>query len=244
MAGPRRFSFADIRNSYTTGKRREEAWGEWGAAFVYRPISYVVTAWLLRWPISATTVTVAALALVAALPLIALAAPGAYAAVGAVALVVAVLDCVDGNIARVTETTSRVGHYLDFLTDVVFRIAFYAAIGVVAARQTDASWLTLEAGSLLGLAAAVLAVVARLSRVYAERFTAESVYARPSSGGSRASAAAGILFAVLSGIDPLLPVIVLVAGYFGALAWVLGWLLAYSLGDFLYSQYAILRRLA
>jgi phosphatidylglycerophosphate synthase len=229
-----------IARSYAA-KSREEWYGEWGAALLYRPLSFVLTPLFVRLGIGATTVTVVALALVLCLP--ALALRGSVLQVGLVAIVIAVLDCVDGNIARATGTTSRVGHYLDFLTDILFRIAFYGSIGLlVDTDRTAPAWIG-GWGLGLGIAAAFLAVGARLCRVYAERFAGEVAYARPESPKE----AGGILryaFPFVSGIDPLLPLIVLAAGWLGALHWVIAWLVGYSALDFLYTQYAVLRRLA
>jgi phosphatidylglycerophosphate synthase len=237
------FTLADIRRSYTAEKRQEEIYGEWGAAFLYRPISFVLTALLLRYSISATAVTGAAIVLALTLPVFALAGSLSFLPVGCVAIIVAVLDCVDGNIARVTETTSPRGHYLDFLADVIFRSMLYLALGIVAAEATQGTGLVAAAGPALGLGAAILAVAARLSRVYAERFTSSSVYARPH-GNTDGPTLSRLLFPIFSGIDPLLPILVLISGFLGLLGALLVAVAAYSLGDLLYTQYAILRRLA
>jgi hypothetical protein len=44
-------------------------------------------------------------------------------------------------------------------------------------------------------------------------------------------------------MDRLLPLLVLGAEWWGGLRWVIVWLLAYSTADFLYTQYAVFRRL-
>ena len=222
---------ADIRHSYAPEKRREELYGEWAAVLLYRPVSFLVTPLFLRLSIGASAVTLASLALGLALPFLAWMFPPFPAALaGGIGVAFCILDCVDGNIARVTGTVSRLGHYLDFVTDVVFRVAFYITIGIVGGVPLFACAL-----------AALLAVGARLCRVYAERFSDESVYARPeSSGGGGVS---GFLFPFLSGLDSLLPVAVILAGWFGGLGWVVAWLLFYSALDFGYTHYAVLRRL-
>jgi phosphatidylglycerophosphate synthase len=230
-----------IARSYAA-KSREEWYGEWGAALLYRPLSFLLTPLFLRLSIGATTVTVAALALVLCLPLLAL--RGSPVEVGLLAILIAVLDCVDGNIARATGTTSKLGHYLDFLTDILFRIALYGSIGaLIDADRTAPGWIA-GWGLLLCIAAAFLAVAARLCRIYAERFAGEVAYARPEGEDRRSGGILRFAFPFVSGIDPLLPLVVFATGWIGGLHWVAAWLLGYSALDFLYTQYAVLRRLA
>jgi hypothetical protein len=50
--------------------------------------------------------------------------------------------------------------------------------------------------------------------------------------------------AFLSGLDHLLPVAVLVFGALGRIDWVLVWLFAYSLGDFVQTQPGVWKRLS
>lgn len=236
---------SDVARNYAAAKSREEWYGEWGAALVYRPISFVITPLFLRLSISATAVTCVALVLVLCLPLLALQGATAYWTVGITAVLIAILDCVDGNIARLTATVSKIGHYLDFLTDILFRIALYCAVGTIADAAPGAPAWIAGNGLGVGAAAAFLAVGARLCRIYAERFAGEVAYGRPSEAESpSAGGIARYVFPFISGIDPLLPLVVLLAGYFGVLGWVLAWLLAYSALDFLYTQFAVLKRIA
>jgi len=235
----------DIARNYAAAKSREEWYGEWGAALLYRPISFVITPLFLRLSISATSVTGVALVLVMSLPLLALQGATAYWTVGVTAVLIAILDCVDGNIARLTETVSKIGHYLDFLTDILFRVALYCAIGMISDSASGVPAWIAGNGLGVGAAAAFLAVGARLCRIYAERFAGEVAYGRPSESESpSAGGIARYVFPFISGMDPLLPLIVLLAGYFGGLGWVLAWLLAYSTLDFLYTQFAVIKRIA
>ena len=234
-----RYTIANLWRSYAEAKLAEEWYGEWGAALLYRPLSLLLAPVLLRLGVSGNTVTVASLVLALSLPVLALLGePQSFALVASVAMLAAILDCIDGTIARATGTSSRRGRYLDFLADVILRVSLYAAIGLLAEREVprDAAvdWLALS-----GLAA-LLAIAARLCRIYGELMTGAAAYARPA--GPRR----GLLqfvFPLLSGLDPLLPFAVLAAGHWRLMAWIVLWLLAYSAGDFLYTQYAILRRL-
>jgi phosphatidylglycerophosphate synthase len=240
-----RYSVTKLFKAYAAQKAGDEWHGEWGAALLYRPIAILATPALLRLSVHATAVTFISLMIVLSLPAFALyAGPTGYLAVGFLAMLVAILDCVDGTIARATDTISRFGHYLDFLTDIIFRISLYAAIGLIADLQhAQPRWLS---GWAFGLAvlAASFAVAARLCRIYIELLTRNGAYESASKQDDRpGTSVAAIVFLVISGIDPLLPFFVLAAGAWNALGWVVMWLLSYSTLDFIYTQFVVLRRL-
>jgi len=240
------YSLKTIIRAYREAKRPEELYGEWGAALVFRPLSFLVTPLFLKAGFSATGVSLLALCLLPALPVVALAGGSlGYAFLAAGGVVFATLDCVDGNIARVTNTASKLGGYTDFIADILFRVVFYSSIGLIVSEQVFALPVVSDNGLAVALIAAWLAVTARLSRVYTERSMDEgNPYAAPEAQGAKAKlSATDILFAFVSGIDPLLPVVVLVTGFLGWLPWVLVWLVLYSTLDFLYTQASVVRRL-
>jgi phosphatidylglycerophosphate synthase len=245
--GPRpNHSPASIARSYRGAKRSEELYGEWGAALVFRPLSFLVTPLFLKAGFSATGVSLLALCLLPLLPVAAIAGGTlGYAYIAAIGIIFATLDCVDGNIARVTDTASKLGGYTDFIADILFRVVFYSAIGLIVAGQPFPLPYVTDYSLAVALIAAWLAVTARLSRVYTERGMDEgNPYAAPESEETAPKiSASGYLFAFVSGLDPLLPVVVLVTGYFGWLPWVLVWLVLYSALDFLYTQFTVARRL-
>ena len=235
---------ADVVAAYKAAKSGEELRGEWGAVLLYRPLSFLLTPPLVALGIGATTVTAVSCLLALALPFVALTGGVVWLAI--VAYLFSVLDCVDGNIARITATTSRRGQYADFITDVVYRVAMYLSIGLLVAPGTVEGWWPLGAAPGLALAVALLAVAARLSRVYVEQdMGAGNPYeskADDVAPGPLVRVVDG-LFPFVSGIDPLLPLIVLGAGLAGGIEWVLVWLLAYSALDFAFTQIEILRGL-
>ncbi len=241
------YSIAYIRRAYRDAKGREELYGEWGAALVYRPLSFIVTPLFLKAGFSATGVSVLALCLLPLLPIAAVAGGSAgYALLALGGVIFATFDCVDGNIARVTDTASKLGGYTDFIADILFRVVFYGSIGLIVTGQPFSIPLVTEYGLAAALIAAWLAVTARLSRVYSERGMDEgNPYAAPESdaGGAAKLGASDYLFAFISGLDPLLPIVVLVTGFFGWLPWVLVWLVFYSALDFLYTQFTVVRSL-
>ena len=236
-----RYSIRDVRASYTPVKAREEWYGDWMSALVYRPISFWITPIFLNLSVTASQVTTLGLLIALALPLLAFATGHtAYIAVAVLAIVFVILDCVDGNIARVTRTASKKGHYLDFLTDIVFRIALYGAVGILADREVSSlSWMNGQ-GVALALLAAMLAIVGRLTRLFVRQLAPGDVF-------DADQMASGIIdkfiFPFLSGLDRVLPLFVLAADRWGGLRWVILWLVGYSAADFLFAQYAIFRRL-
>lgn len=198
-------------------KLGEELRGEWAVVALYRPFSFVLAPVFIALGIPPTAITLGAMALAAALPWLALAAsPSPFVWVAVAAMVFCVLDCVDGDVARVTQRSSAFGAYADFLADLLYRIFLYAAIGLLAGALA------------MGLAAALAAVLARCCRLYA---------------GAAPAGRGHVVYSFLSGLDHLAPPLLLVAGYFDHADWLLGWVVLYSLGDFVVTQFGVLRRL-
>jgi phosphatidylglycerophosphate synthase len=228
--GGRQPGIAALFRAYMAGKAGEEWQGEWGAALFYRPPAILLASLLLRLGVPATAVTLFSLLLALGLPLAAW--NWGALAMGAAGALVGILDCVDGTIARASGTASRRGHYLDFVTGVLFRISLYAAIGLVAPP--------LGGWSLpLMLVAALLAITARLCRLNAERMSAPVPHESAEPRGF-----SDLAFSVLSGIDPLTPLIVILLSVTGGMGWLVLWLFSYSALDFLHAQVEALQRVA
>lgn len=221
---------------------------EWAIALLYRPVSFVVTPLFAACAVSPSAVTLLSLACALLLPGFALTGgASAWICVGALGIAFVVLDCVDGDLARVTGRASRPGAYADFLTDLVYRVALYAAIGILVDRAGPLAFGTAvaapgaNAGLIAGLACALLAIVARACRLYlgaSDRDTGEA----PERTATRASTG-DVAIAFLSGLDHLLPLGVLGFGALGRLDGLLAYLFAYSLGDFLLTQHTAWTRL-
>ncbi len=237
----RKYTVGDIRRSYTPAKARAEWYGDWASALIYRPLSFLLTPLFLLFSFSASMVTLLSLTLGLALPLIAI-----YGGREAVWIVVAlatawmILDCVDGNIARVTNTSSLIGRYFDTATDVAFRGCFYVAIGIL----IDAGARQGHSGLAICLAAGYAAMAARFCRLYYDQLSGTDVYSEASEQpGETRLTPARRLFAFLSGIDRLVPFMVLFAAYWHRLTWIAWFLLIYGLADLGLSQFGILQSL-
>jgi phosphatidylglycerophosphate synthase len=118
------------------------------STFVLRRIAARLTPWAVRRGIQANAVTVlSALIGVVQGPCRSRSAPTRRLALGALLLQVSiVLDCVDGEIARVTRTRSPFGAWLDAATD---RLKEYAALAGLAIAAGPHFWWVATAGMVV-----------------------------------------------------------------------------------------------
>lgn len=125
-----RFTLGEIRQSL--GEKREIDKQEY-LLFdsVFRPLSFYLTWLFLRLGISANQVTY--ISLLVGLTGLGLLAFGGYGArvLGALLLNFwIVLDCVDGNIARCTSSSSRFGFFLDTTTGHIINLFLFLSVGI------------------------------------------------------------------------------------------------------------------
>jgi phosphatidylglycerophosphate synthase len=145
----------EIADAYRkTRKPRDILWNR----FVARPLAAVLLVPLARTRVTPNQVTFATLVVfVAGAAMLAL-CPGYGALVGAVAVLELsyVLDCVDGQLARMKSMSSPVGAHLDFLMDEIKAFVLVAAVAIRLWRGTaSAQWLI---EGLLGLVAVATAI--------------------------------------------------------------------------------------
>lgn len=237
------YSIGEVAAAYRP-RMANELRTEWAITVLYRPVSLLITPLFAAVGATPTAVSLLGLAIALALPFVAAGyGAQAWAAVGVLAIAFCVLDCVDGDLARVTGRSSQRGAYLDFFVDLAYRAGFYAAIGVAADATRDASGIAAlgaYGGVVTGLACALVAILARACRLYVDGggHGAEREQADTALSGFDAAVA------FLSGLDHLLPVAVLALGASGQLDWAIAWLVVYSLGDLVQTQIAVWKRLA
>jgi phosphatidylglycerophosphate synthase len=157
------------------GRTQEPAPGVTGCTRrVDRPLGRVVAAVAVRRGVGATTVTVVS-ALLSCAGLVALVgvrpSPASSALVAATLLGAHVLDASDGQVARLTGTTSRAGEWLGDVVDASRQVALHVAVLLAVARFAD-----LPQPALLVPAVLAIAVSTRwVAQVLAERLrTAEA----------------------------------------------------------------------
>ena len=126
----RSWTLQDLRSSLPAEKNRSDAyWTRW----VLRPLSYPISWLFLQWGWSANAVSYLS-AVVAILGGVLLSLPYfRFQVVGAILLnLFAVLDCADGNVARVTGTTGPWGAWADALGGYVAYVAALLGAGMAA----------------------------------------------------------------------------------------------------------------
>ncbi len=151
---------AEARASYSKEKAEDEKRSELFAFWFYRPLSFYLTPLFLATGWTADGVTVLQFVMAVLIPVVALVGgfSGAALVVG-LALLMQVLDCVDGNMARVTRRYSAAGSLLDGLCTLLFWSLYFFALGILA--QGSASGWVASHGRELGLALAALMLAQR-----------------------------------------------------------------------------------
>jgi len=155
--------FRRIRETYRrTEKPRDILWNR----FVARPLAALFVAALERSRVTPNQITLASLAvfLVSAALLVLLPGQsGLLIAVGVLQLSY-VLDCVDGQLARLRGTSSPVGAHLDFLMDEIKAFALVAATGARLWSETGSERFLLEATVALGAVASGISLTTFVRR--------------------------------------------------------------------------------
>jgi len=126
--------------------------------FVARPLAAVVVVPLARTGITPNQVTFLTLPVFLAGAVVLALLPSWGALIGAAAIIELsyVLDCADGQLARLKGTSSPVGAHLDFLMDELKAFALIAAIAIrLWLPAHDARWLLEGLGGLVAVAAAI-----------------------------------------------------------------------------------------
>ncbi len=155
------YSMRDIVNSLPRIKGSADSF--WGKS-VARPLSFLLTYVFINLGCSANFVSVLS-GIVAVLACVLLAMPEMSLCIAGVVLMNLwlVLDCVDGNIARVTKTASRMGDFVDAAYGYIFSAFCHLAIGIAAYH-----WSSLLFGEnailniILGALACIFNILPRL----------------------------------------------------------------------------------
>ena len=201
---------------------------EWAAALIYRPLSFFLTIPFMLVGCPPTVISLLGVVLALSLPILAWQGAGAGTVAG-LAVLFYILDCVDGNVARTSGRTSKIGAYIDFFSDLIFRVCFYAAIGLLA-DDAVAGW-----GWAIGVLSAWLALAARACRLYAQRGRAEEEVAAPTKSFSFSDRLIGFA----SGLDGFTPVLLMLSAYFQSLTILLAYLLVFSFLDLVLTQHQV-----
>jgi phosphatidylglycerophosphate synthase len=147
--------FAAVVDAYRrTRKPKDILWNR----FVARPLAAVVIVPLARTRVTPNQITLATLAVFLGGAAVIALRPGwgALCAGAAILEISYVLDCADGQLARLKGTSSPVGAHLDFLMDELKAFALVAAVAVRLWRPAhEARWLLEGLGGLAVVAGAI-----------------------------------------------------------------------------------------
>lgn len=147
--------FARIAEAYRrTRKPKDLLWNK----FVARPLAAVLLVPLEHTAITPNQVTLSTLVVFVAATAVMVACPGWGALLLATAILefAYVLDCVDGQLARLRGTSSPIGAHLDFLMDELKAFLLVAAVGIRLWRADgQALWMVESLLALLAVASAI-----------------------------------------------------------------------------------------
>ena len=147
--------FSKIADSYRrTKKPKDILWNR----LVARPLAAVLLVPLARTHVTPNQVTFASLAVFVAAAALLVGLPGWTGLLIAVAAIELsyVLDCVDGQLARLRGTSSPVGAHLDFLMDELKAFMLVAATGARLWRaEARTQWLVEALAGLVAVASAI-----------------------------------------------------------------------------------------
>ena len=165
----RYYGFKEIVNSYTNEKRkRSSIW----ARLVSRPLSFVFTYLLINIGVSANIVSILSI-LDAFVACILISFGGNF---GGIPMYIGigmfvfwhVLDCVDGNIARVKKESSYAGAFLDALSGYVAPAFLFLSVGTAAFSTTH--FLSIEYAFVLIILGAFSSIADILTRIIYQKF--------------------------------------------------------------------------
>ncbi|MEJ5976970.1 CDP-alcohol phosphatidyltransferase family protein [Novosphingobium sp. PS1R-30] len=137
----------------------------WFGRHLNRPISFRTAAWLMKRDVSPNAVTWFTFAIAVVMTIL-LAHGGLWwlALGGLLYQVVSVVDCVDGDIARVSHQTSRSGAVLDTGFDMLANLGFVGGLAVGLVRTYGMGQLQV-AGAMVVIAALCMSLMALLVRL-------------------------------------------------------------------------------
>jgi phosphatidylglycerophosphate synthase len=137
-----------------TAKPKDILWNR----FVARPLAAVLLPVLERSPVTPNQVTLLSLVVFVAAAALLVLWPGHQGLIAAVVVLELsyVLDCTDGQLARLRGTSTPIGAHLDFLMDELKAFLLVAAVGARLYLETEAArWLLEGLAALVAVASAI-----------------------------------------------------------------------------------------
>ncbi len=211
------YNYQDAINTYSQDKANEERLGDWPAYYFFRPLSFYISPILANLGFRPGYITFFSFVLLLLMPFtIGMAWNFVFLAI--LLALFELLDCIDGNLARMLNQSTTRGQFLDFIVDLLKRVSVYSTLALMISDKAV----------IIALGAALLATLARLIRVYTEQLTKQASMFHQSQNIPWYSV-------FLFGLEHALPILILGFGLLQQLPLLLWGILLYSIGDFLYS---------
>jgi phosphatidylglycerophosphate synthase len=238
-----KFTVKDVRSAYSDEKREKELRQNLIGFLVYRQISFYLTLLFLQLNISANSVTNFTLIFISSLPFVAIhAGQHAYILIALLCFIYHCFDYADGNIARVTKTTSKYGIYMDSLLGNLYWTSLYVSIGILVDKIVPVTSFFYKKGVIIGLISSILRILSKISRLYykhyIERETKDSSFIKEP-GHLIMKLAISVIPSAAYLVVPLM----LITGYLKHLSITLVFCFSFELLIFIYSQYHIIKNL-
>ena len=149
-----KYTYKQVLESYTPSKRAQDKQHHLILSYIYRPISFPLTWCALKLGLSANQITHFTILLTVGFPCFFLTNDSRWRLLGVMMMFLyLVLDCVDGNVARIKNTSSKRGEFWDAVAGVLFwTIAFPSlSLGVTTDMLYFGSlqWLVSYSGLLI-----------------------------------------------------------------------------------------------
>jgi len=214
----RRYSLAEVRQSYTPEKAFAEMQGDFPCYLIWRPISFLVATLFLNLGVPVLAVTATSFLIEVSLPFVAIhGGEHAWLAIAGLGMTYHVFDCVDGNMARTRGEASRFGAWIDGVLDMGFWVLLITSLGLLVER-TGGGVLG-ESALPFAMALALVVLINRLARDQYESVFADKTYFK-SEIAQRLSWQDWLLISLV-GLEFLYVVAIAVGGVLDALDWVL-----------------------
>jgi len=124
------YSYKDIIKSYSEEKQLSDKNHHFILYYIYRPISFPITWVLLKFNLTSNFVTVITILISFSLIPLLISEFIIHKYIAALMMFMyLVLDCVDGNIARTTKKSNKVGEFLDLFSGLLFWAIVFPSIG-------------------------------------------------------------------------------------------------------------------
>jgi len=164
-----KYTLSEIKASYDSKKGNSERYSHFFLYYLYRLVSFPLAWAALRIGLSGNQVTfISFIIVVLLLPIAAFAGAISGYLIAGLMLLFLILDCVDGNIARITGRATYAGSFLDAIVGILFwRVVVFPAIGLRISGGVILSWPV-----LLGLLTSALSLLVRLTSQRAQNLMA------------------------------------------------------------------------